>query len=76
MTQARLARYRELARVAEAAGFAWARREGSHNVFRHDDGRIAVIPDHGARPIGRGLLTKILRQLGLNVAEYHRLLDG
>lgn len=40
-----------------------------------DDGRIAVIPDHGGRPIGRGLLHKILRQLDLSVEEYHQLLD-
>lgn len=75
MTQARLGRYRALARVAEAAGFGWVRRDGSHNTFKHADGRIVVIPDHGSRPIGRGLLTKMLRQLDLSVDEYHRLLD-
>jgi predicted RNA binding protein YcfA (HicA-like mRNA interferase family) len=75
VTQARLARYRDLARVAEAAGFAWRRRDGSHNIFRHADGRVVVIPDHGARPIGRGLLNKILRQMDLSVDEYHRLLN-
>lgn len=75
MTRVRLSRYRELARVAEATGFHWTRRQGSHGIFRHADGRIAVIPDHGSWPIGRGLLHKILRQLGLTVDEYHRLLD-
>ena len=75
MSRLRLARYRELRRVAEAAGFLWARREGSHNTFRSVDGRIVVIPNHGSQVIVRPLLRKIVRDLGLSVDEYHRLLD-
>jgi predicted RNA binding protein YcfA (HicA-like mRNA interferase family) len=63
VTSARLVPYRRLAKVAAAAGFTWVRRDGSHNTFQSSDGRIAVIPDHGSRPIGRGLLHKILRQM-------------
>ena len=61
MTRLRLAPYRDLRRVVEHAGFQWVRREGSHNVFRNDEGRIIVIPDHGSRPIIRPLLRKILK---------------
>ena len=75
MSRLRLARYRELHRVAEAAGYAWVRREGSHNTFRRADGRIVVIPDHGSQVIVRPLLRKIVRDLGLRIDEYHRLLD-
>ncbi|MFN8633770.1 MAG: type II toxin-antitoxin system HicA family toxin [Chloroflexota bacterium] len=75
MSRLRLARYRELRRVAEAAGFQWVRREGSHNTFRSNDGRIVVIPDHGSQVIVRPLLRKIVRDLKLTVDEYHRLLD-
>jgi predicted RNA binding protein YcfA (HicA-like mRNA interferase family) len=75
VTQARLVPYRRLRKVVEAVGFAWARRDGSHNIFQNQDGRILVIPDHGSREIGRGLLGKILRQAGLTVDDYHRLLD-
>jgi predicted RNA binding protein YcfA (HicA-like mRNA interferase family) len=75
MTQLRLVPYRRLRRVVEAAGFQWARCEGSHNIFRDQRGRIVVIPDHGARPIGRGLLQKILRQIELTAEEYERILD-
>lgn len=46
MTRLRLVAYRELSKVAEAAGFHWVRREGSHNTFRNAEGRIVVIPDH------------------------------
>ncbi len=71
----RLVPYRELSKVAEAAGFRWVRREGSHNVFRNAEGRVVVLPDHGSQVIVRPLLRKILRDLGLSVEEYHRLLD-
>jgi predicted RNA binding protein YcfA (HicA-like mRNA interferase family) len=75
LTQLRLAPYRKLRGVAEAAGFEWVRREGSHNVFRNASGAIVVIPDHGSQVIVRSLLRRIVRDLGLSVDDYHGLLD-
>ncbi len=75
MTRLRLVPYRELSKVAEAAGFHWVRREGSHNTFRNAEGRIVVIPDHGSQVIVRPLLRKILRDLGLSIEEYHNILE-
>jgi predicted RNA binding protein YcfA (HicA-like mRNA interferase family) len=75
LTKLRLANYRELRRVAEAAGFVWDRRQGSHNTFRNADGRTVVIPDHGSQVIVRPLLRKIIRDLGLTIEEYSNLLD-
>jgi predicted RNA binding protein YcfA (HicA-like mRNA interferase family) len=65
--------YRQLRLVAEAAGFHWVRREGSHNVFRHPNGKVVVIPDHGGQVIVRPLLRKILRDLGISLEQYHQL---
>ena len=75
MTRLRLVTYRELIKVAEKAGYKWVRREGSHNTFRNAAGRIIVIPDHGSQVIVRPLLRKILRDIGLSLEEYHRMLD-
>ena len=75
MTKLRLVPYRNLKKVVAAKGFHWIRYEGSQNVFRHESGRIVVLPDHGAQVIVRPLLRKILRDLNLNPEEYHRLLD-
>jgi len=75
LTRLRLVPYRELSKVAEAAGFHWVRREGSHNTFRNAEGRIVVIPDHGSQVIVRPLLRKILRDLGLSIEEYHNILE-
>jgi predicted RNA binding protein YcfA (HicA-like mRNA interferase family) len=38
-------------------------------------GRVVVIPDHGARDIGRPLIRKIIRDMGLTIEEYERLLN-
>jgi predicted RNA binding protein YcfA (HicA-like mRNA interferase family) len=76
LTKLRLAPYRELRSVAQAAGFQWVCRGGSHNTFRNAQGQIVVIPDHGSRVIVRPLLRKIVRDLALTVDEYHRILEG
>ena len=76
MSRLRLVPYRDLARVAEAVGFEWVRCRGSHNTFRSADGRVIVIPDHGKQVIVRPLLRKIIRDMGLTVEEYNRLLDS
>ena len=76
MSRLRLLPYRDLAKVAEAAGFKWVRCRGSHNTFRSADGRIVVIPDHGKQVIVRPLLRKIIRDMGLTVDEYNHLADS
>jgi predicted RNA binding protein YcfA (HicA-like mRNA interferase family) len=68
--------YRDLAKVAEAAGFEWVRCRGSHNTFRSADGRIVVIPDHGKQVIVRSLLRKLVRDMGLTVDEYKQLVES
>jgi len=75
VTKLRLVAYKELRKVAERAGFEWQRCQGSHNTFKNSQGRIVVIPNHGSQVIVRPLLRKVLRDLGLNVDEYHKLLD-
>ena len=76
MSRLKLLPYRDLGKVAQAAGFEWVRRRGSHNTFRSPDGRVIVIPDHGNQVIVRSLLRKIVRDMGLTVDEYNRLIDS
>ncbi|HEU5319115.1 MAG TPA: type II toxin-antitoxin system HicA family toxin [Chloroflexota bacterium] len=75
MSRLRLLAYRDLSKVAEAAGFHWVRRVGSHNTFRNAEGRIVVIPDHGSQVIVRPLLRKIVRDLGLSLEDYERITE-
>lgn len=56
-------------------GFEWIRSEGSHNNFRNASGKIVVIPDHVSQVIVRPLLRKILRDIGLSLESYARLVE-
>ena len=42
-------------------GFLQVRQRGSHRFFRHPDGRTATVPDHRGEDLGRGIVSKILR---------------
>lgn len=64
---------RKVIRALESVGFAYVRTKGSHAVYRGQDGRVAVIPQHGV--VKRGTLASILRQAGLTPAEFLKLLD-
>ena len=76
MSRLKLLPYRDLARLVETAGFRWVRCRGSHNTFQSPDGRVIVIPDHGNQVIVRPLLRRIVRDVGLTVEEYNRLVDS
>ena len=55
------------------AGFRYLYTKGSHYYFKHPvTGRITSVPFH-ARDIGRGLLSKIIKQAGLTIKEFLNL---
>ena len=56
---------RKVIRTLESIGFEYVRAKGSHAVYRHPEGRVAVVPQHGT--IKRGTLSSILRQAGLSL---------
>ena len=76
MSRLRLVPFSVLAKVAQETGFHLARRKGSHCTFKHEDGRIVTIPDHGSKVIVRPLLRRLLRDMGLTPAQYEELLES
>jgi predicted RNA binding protein YcfA (HicA-like mRNA interferase family) len=64
---------RKVIRALESVGFCYVRTTGSHAVYRNQDGRVVVVPQHGV--VKRGTLASILRQAGLTPAEFLKLLD-
>ena len=67
------ARADEFRRAAARLGFLKARQTGSHERWRHQDGRATTIPIHGGRQIGPPLFYRILRQLGIDEKEFDQL---
>ncbi|WP_157560519.1 type II toxin-antitoxin system HicA family toxin [Hydrogenivirga sp. 128-5-R1-1] len=60
----------EVVRALKNLGFKEARQKGSHKVFKHDDGRVTVVPIHKGRDISPVLLRKILKDIGIPVDEF------
>jgi len=63
-------------RALERAGFVEARSRGSHRVLKHPDGRWTTVPVHGGKDIDKRLLRTILREAGIEAAEFVQLLRG
>ncbi len=64
---------RECVRALERAGFYLKRQEGSHMILRRDNPFAqVVVPDH--RELDRGTLRAILRQAGIGVEDFLKLL--
>ena len=56
------------------AGFRFIYVKGSHYFFQHPiTKRITSIAVHGGKDIGRGLLSKIIKQAGLSIKEFIKL---
>ncbi|MEL6864015.1 MAG: type II toxin-antitoxin system HicA family toxin [Bacteroidota bacterium] len=52
----------------EKAGWYEVRQKGSHKIFYHDTIKnppLIVVPDHGSKDLGKGLVSKILKAAGL-----------
>ena len=67
------ARAEEFRRAATRLGFERSRQSGSHERWRHPDGRTVTIPLHGGDEIGPPLFYKILSQLGISLDEFRKL---
>jgi predicted RNA binding protein YcfA (HicA-like mRNA interferase family) len=59
-------------RYLEFLGFVQVRQRGSHKFFRHRDGRTATVPDHHGEDLGRGILSKILRDAECSPEDFLR----
>ena len=64
---------RECAKALGKIGFYLKRQESSHMILRRDDpfGQL-VVPDH--KELDRGTLRAIIRQAGLSMDEFTKLL--
>ncbi|MFH1032755.1 MAG: type II toxin-antitoxin system HicA family toxin [Chloroflexota bacterium] len=64
----------KIIKALSKAGFEIDRQRGSHVHLKHLDGRATVIPIHKGESIGRGLISKILRDTELSREDFLRLL--
>ena len=67
---------KDVVRVLRSIGFVVDRIVGSHHVmvFPSDPTRTVTVPVHSNRDLKAGTLRSIIRQAGLTVEEFSRLL--
>lgn len=57
---------KKLIQILEDHGFHLVRQRGSHQIFRHTDGRIVPVPLHGkSKAIHIGTFKAIVKQSGI-----------
>lgn len=61
---------REVVRVLRQHGFALAGQKGSHQKWRHSDGRQVIVPQHGIKPIPIGTLRSIVEGAQLSAEDF------
>lgn len=60
--------------ILKKQGFKEIRQKGSHKFFRDSEGRTTVVPFHKGEKISRGLVVKILKDIGITREEFLDLL--
>lgn len=62
--------FRALEKVLLHLGFQIVRQKGSHVFYRHPDGRVTTLPNHGGRDLARPLVREVLREVKLSRDEF------
>jgi predicted RNA binding protein YcfA (HicA-like mRNA interferase family) len=60
----------DIARVLRKSGFSIISQRGSHQKWRHDDGRQVILAVHGSKPIPIGTLKSIIQGSGLDADDF------
>ena len=64
-------KYREVAKRLRKLGFVLYRQgKGSHEIWRHPDGRWTTVPNHGGKVISRRTMQSILKSVGMDGTEF------
>lgn len=60
----------DVVRVLKRKGFVNIGQKGSHQKWRHEDGRQVIVADHGSKPIPIGTLKSIIEGSKLTVEDF------
>ena len=61
---------KDVIRVLRKHGFSQVSQKGSHQKWRHSNGRQVIVAMHGNKPIPIGTLKSIIDGSGLSAAEF------
>jgi predicted RNA binding protein YcfA (HicA-like mRNA interferase family) len=66
---------RKVIKLLNKVGFQTIRQRGSHVILKHPDARVTVVPIHPGEDVGRGLLSKIIKDTRMSKEQFLKLLD-
>lgn len=75
MSKLPVVNYRKMHEILSRLGFEAVRQKGSHVRYRHADGRVCTVPNHGSQDLVRPLIRAILRDIDFTTDEYNAILD-
>ncbi len=61
---------KEVVKVLRKHGFALIAQSGSHQKWRHENGRQVIVAMHGSKPIPIGTLKSIIEGSGLDAEDF------
>jgi len=61
---------KDVVRVLRRHGFGMVSQKGSHQKWRHPNGRQVIVAMHGSKPIPIGTLKSIIEGSGLKVDDF------
>ena len=61
---------KEVVKVLRKQGFVCIAQAGSHQKWRHANGRQVIVAVHGSKPIPVGTLKSIVEGIGLDVEHF------
>ncbi|MBN2013898.1 MAG: type II toxin-antitoxin system HicA family toxin [Candidatus Altiarchaeota archaeon] len=65
---------RRVSKVLKKLGFTVARQSGSHMIFKNSEGKRITLPYHSKRILHPKLLKSVLKDAGVSIEEFKRLL--
>jgi predicted RNA binding protein YcfA (HicA-like mRNA interferase family) len=60
----------DVVRVLRRSGFVMVSQKGSHQKWRHENGRQVIVAMHGSKPIPMGTLKSIIDGSGLSIDQF------
>jgi len=73
MSRITLISSKKMVQLIKVLGFEECRQKGSHILFKHKDGRSALIPFHASKDLKRGTMISILKDIEITATEYEEL---
>jgi len=66
---------KKVIKLLSKIGFEVVRQRGSHVIMKHSDRRVTVVPVHPGEDLGRGMLSKIVRDSKITREQFLKLLE-